>query len=705
MYKLKLLFPILFILSLFYSCGQKRLNYPRAKKTDIVDDYFGTKVADPYRWLEDAESEETKAWVDAENRITFSYIHSSPAYTKIKRRLTELWNYPKYSAPVKKGGWYFFRKNDGLQNQAVVYKQKSLEAAPQVLLDPNILSADGTVAVSNLSFSHDGKYLAYGLSKSGSDWQEFKIRKVENNRDFDETINWCKFSSIAWKKDNSGFFYNRFPKEGTVAEQDRNNFNRVYWHKLGTAQSADKIVYEDPNHKELGFSPHITKDGKYLLLTVWKGTDPRNRIYYRKTNSKGKFIKLLDKADASYSFIFNEGPLFYFRTDLNAPRGRVIAVDIRKPQPGNWRELIPQGKDVLDYVKVVNNQFVASYMHDAHNQIKIFNKDGSYDKEIKLPEIGSVYGFSGEARDKEMFITFTSYLYPPAIFRYNFNSGTMDIFRKPKIKFDPSVYKTEQIFYKSKDGTQVPMFIIHKKNLILNGENPTILYGYGGFDISLTPAFSVSRLVWLEQGGVYAVANLRGGGEYGEAWHKAGMLENKQNVFDDFIAAAEWLIEHKYTNRKRLAINGGSNGGLLTAAVMLQRPDLFGAVLCQVPVIDMLRYHKFTVGRYWTPEYGNAEESEKDFKFLYAYSPLHNVKENVDYPSILLTTADTDNRVAPLHAKKFAATLQEKYKGRNPILLRVEIKAGHGGGKPTAKRIEEASDLYTYLLKVFRLDR
>ena len=693
------------MLILFSSCGQKRLNYPKAKKVDVVDDYFGTKVADPYRWLEEAESKETESWVDAQNRLTFSYIHSSPAYAKIKRRLTELWNYPKYSAPVKKGDCYFFRKNDGLQNQSVLYKQKSLEGQAQVLLDPNILSSDGTVALSTLAFSNDGKYLAYGLSSAGSDWQEIKIRKVQSATDFDETLKWCKFSSIAWKKDNSGFFYNRFPAEGTVAKEDRNNFNRVYWHKLGTPQEKDALIYEDTKNKELGFSPYVTKDGRYLILTVWKGTDPRNRIYYKEIGGRGNFIKLLPEADAGYSFIFNRGPVFYFRTDLNAPRGRVIAIDVRKPQAKYWEEIIAQNEDVLSYVKVINHQFIAGYMHNAHDQLKIFNMDGSFDKEIKLPSIGSVYGLSGEAQDTETFITFASYLYPSTIFKYDFSSDRMDIFRQPDIKFDSGMYETKQVFYESKDGTKIPLFLIHKKNLDLNGENPTILYGYGGFNVSLTPYFSVARLVWLEQGGVYAVANLRGGGEYGQAWHKAGMLENKQNVFDDFIAAAEWLIANKYTSSEMLAINGGSNGGLLTAATMLQRPDLFGAVLCQVPVIDMLRYHKFTVGRYWIPEYGNAEENEEHFKFLYAYSPLHNVKENVDYPSILLTTADTDNRVAPLHAKKFAATLQEKYKGKNPILLRVETKAGHGAGKPTTKRIEEAADLYTYLLKVFGKDK
>ncbi|HHJ53878.1 MAG TPA: S9 family peptidase [Caldithrix abyssi] len=686
------------------ACGEPRLKYPAAKKVDVVDDYFGVKVADPYRWLEDENSKDTKAWVAAENRLTFGFLHSSPAYEKIKKRLTELWNFPKYSAPRKVGDRYFFWKNDGLQNQSVLYMQKSLDSPPKVVLDPNQLSTDGTVSVSALALSRDGKLLAYGLSSSGSDWQEIKIQDVDSGKDYKEVLKWCKFSSIAWKHDGSGFFYNRFPAEGTVPKEDRNNYNRVYWHKPGTDQSADKLVYQDNANKELGFSPLVSEDGKYLLLEVWRGTDPNNRIYYRPVNSKRPFIKVLNKNDAAYSYLYNQGSKFYFKTDKDAPRGRIVLIDFKKPAQKFWKEIIPQQKEVLHYAKVVNGMLVVDYMKDAHDIIRIYTLDGKFVRELKLPTLGSVYSISGRPQDSEMFITFASFLFPPTIYRYDFTSGKMHTFRKPEINFDADRYVTKQVFYRSKDGTRVPMFITHRKDLKMDGNNPTLLYGYGGFDISLTPSFSVARLVWLENGGVYALANLRGGGEYGEEWHRAGMLDKKQNVFDDFIAAAEYLIKEKYTNPKRLAINGGSNGGLLVAACMVQRPDLFGAVLCQVPVIDMLRYHKFTVGRYWIPEYGNAEADSNQFKFLYAYSPLHNIKEGVEYPPTLVTTAESDNRVAPLHAMKFVATLQEKYKGRNPILIRVETKAGHGAGKPTSKRIAELADLYTFLFKVFGMD-
>ena len=700
---LKMAFGAALLLFLL-ACGEPRLKYPAAKKVDVVDDYFGVKVADPYRWLEDENSKDTKAWVAAENRLTFGFLHSSPAYEKIKKRLTELWNFPKYSAPRKVGDRYFFWKNDGLQNQSVLYMQKSLDSPPKVVLDPNQLSTDGTVSVSALALSRDGKLLAYGLSSSGSDWQEIKIRDVDSGKDYKEVLKWCKFSSIAWKHDGSGFFYNRFPAEGTVPKEDRNNYNRVYWHRPGTDQSADKLVYQDNANKELGFSPLVSEDGKYLLLEVWRGTDPNNRVYYRPVNSKRPFIKVLNKNDAAYSYLYNQGSKFYFKTDKDAPRGRIVLIDFKKPAQKFWKEIIPQQKEVLHYAKVVNGMLVVDYMKDAHDIIRIYTLDGKFVRELKLPTLGSVYSISGRPQDSEMFITFASFLFPPTIYRYDFTSGKMHTFRKPEINFDADRYVTKQVFYRSKDGTRVPMFITHRKDLKMDGNNPTLLYGYGGFDISLTPSFSVARLVWLENGGVYALANLRGGGEYGEEWHRAGMLDKKQNVFDDFIAAAEYLIKEKYTNPKRLAINGGSNGGLLVAACMVQRPDLFGAVLCQVPVIDMLRYHKFTVGRYWIPEYGNAEADSNQFKFLYAYSPLHNIKEGVEYPPTLVTTAESDNRVAPLHAMKFVATLQEKYKGRNPILIRVETKAGHGAGKPTSKRIAELADLYTFLFKVFGMD-
>jgi prolyl oligopeptidase len=491
------------------------------------------------------------------------------------------------------------------------------------------------------------------------------------------------------------------PEPGTVPEEDQSNFSQVYWHMLDTPQSEDRLMYERPDAKELSFSPFITNDGVYLMLDVWHGTEPKNRLYYREVNSDGPFIRLLDKADARYNLIGNTDSIFYIRTNLDAPRNRIIAIDIEHPDRANWKELIPQQDDVMDFVIIVNNQFVVTYMHDAYHLMKIYNLDGSFVRDIVLPTLGSIVEISGKPEHTEMFINFTSFLYPPTIFRYDFPSSSLSLLHGAEIDFDASSYETKQVFYTSKDGTRVPMFLTHKKGLTLDGNNPTLLNGYGGFDISLTPSFTIPTLVWLEHGGIYAVANLRGGGEYGEEWHCAGTLENKQNVFDDFIAAAEWLIANKYTNTSRLAIQGGSNGGLLVAACMIQRPDLFGAVLCHVPVIDMLRYHKFTVGRYWVSDYGNAETDPEHFKFLYAYSPLHNVKEGVDYPATFILAADTDDRVVPAHAKKFASALQAANDGNNPILLRIEMKAGHGLGKPTAKLIEERSDVLAFLFERF----
>jgi prolyl oligopeptidase len=671
------------------------------RKGDIVEDYHGTKIADPYRWLEDPQSEETKAWVEEQNEVTFEYLKSIPYREQIRERLTDLWDYPKYSAPYKKGGRYFFSKNDGLQNQSVLYMQETLESEPVPVLDPNTFSADGTVALTGSSFSEDGLLLAYGTSSSGSDWQENRIRRIDDGSDYPEVIRWCRFANVAWRHDNTGFFYNRWPQPGTVPEEESSMYSRVYWHTLGTQQEEDTLVYERPDEKELSFSPAITDDGAYLVLTVWHGTDSENRLYYREVDSDGPFVRLLDKADAMYSVVGNNGPVFYIHTDLDAPRGRIIAIDLRTPEREHWRELVPQQDDVIAFVSMINQQFVVTYMHDAHHQMLIYNLDGSVDHEISLPTLGSVVEISGEPEDTEMFVSFTSYLFPPTTYHYDFPSSVLTLFRRPEILFDPDNYETEEVFYPSKDGTRIPLFLTYKKGLQLNGNNPTFLYGYGGFNISLTPNFAVSRLLWLERGGIFALANLRGGNEYGEEWHKAGMLEKKQNVFDDFIAAGEWLIAHKYTSTPKLAINGGSNGGLLVSACMVQCPDLYGAVVCAVPVIDMLRYHKFTIGRFWTGEFGNAEADPEQFKFMYAYSPLHNIKDGVAYPATLILSADTDDRVVPAHAKKFTARLQEANGGPNPILLRIETKAGHGLGKPTAKVIEELTDMYAFLFDRF----
>jgi len=677
------------------------LNISETRRDATIEDYHGTQVADPYRWLEDAASAETQAWSEAQNKVTRAYLDALPMREKIKTRLTELYDYPKQSAPSKHGDRYYFSRNTGLQNQAVLYKQTTLSGETTLVLDPNTFSSDGTAALINTSFSEDGKLLAYGTSTSGSDWQEVKIRRVDEGSDFDEKIQWTKFSSLPWRHDNQGFFYSRFPEPGTVPAEDQSNFNKVYFHTLGTSQSVDQLIFERPDAKELAFDPMVTDDGVYIVLNVWHGTDTQNRVYYREATSDTPFVRLLDEADAEYTFIGNDGPVFYFKTDLNAPRGRIIVIDTRQPERENWREIVPQQNDVLSFVLLANHQFVVVYMHDAHHQMIRYDMSGHQLGEIALPTLGSIVEITGKVNESELFFSFTSYLFPTSTYRYDFASEQVKQLYGAEIAFDSSGYETEQVFYPSKDGTRIPMFLTHKKGLVKVGNNPTLLYGYGGFNISLTPTFSLVALLWVESGGIYAVANLRGGGEYGEEWHKAGMLEKKQNVFDDFIAAGEWLIANKYTSTKKLAINGGSNGGLLTATCLVQRSDLYGAVVCEVPVIDMLRYHRFTLGRYWTGEYGDAEHNAEQFRFLYAYSPLHNVKEGVHYPPTLILTADTDDRVVPAHAKKFTATIQRAYSGEQPPMLRVELKAGHGMGKPTTKIIDERSDMLAFLFETF----
>ena len=621
--------------------------YPPARTDSVVDVYHGVAVPDPYRWLEDPDSAETQAWVARQNEATQTFLADIGARASLQRRLETLMDYPRYSSPAKHGRRYFFWKNDGLQNQSVLYVQERLDAEPRGVINPNLLSADGTIAVTTSAVSWDGKLLAYGLSRSGSDEKEVRIREIDTGRDYDEVLQWCRFTTIAWKHDGSGFFYSRYPDPNTVTPEDRMNFNRVYWHRLGTPQAQDTLVYERGDNKELSFAPVVSEDGRYLLLYVHHGTDPKNRVYYRPIDSAEPFVKLLDKADARYEFIGNGGVVFYFNTDRDAPRGRIVAIDTSHPREENWDTLIAENDDVIDRAGLIGHHLVVAYMHDVHHQLKIYRLDGQHVRDIELPTLGTVGGLSGKELDPEMFFSFTSFLYPSTSFRYDLDTRELAVLQQPEIDFDTSAYETKQVFCTSKDSTRVPMFITHRKGLALDGDNPTLLYGYGGFNISIKPRFSVSTLLWLEAGGVYAQANMRGGCEYGEAWHQAGMLDKKQNVFDDFIAAAEWLVEHDYTRPEKLAIRGGSNGGLLVAACMLQRPDLYGAVVCQVPVTDMLRYHKFTVGRYWVPEYGNAEAGREQFDYLYAYSPMHNVAENVAYPPILITSADTDDRVVP----------------------------------------------------------
>jgi prolyl oligopeptidase len=678
--------------------------YPPARKSDVADDYHGTVVPDPYRWLEDPDAPETRAWIEAENRLTESYLAPIPQRAAIRRRLTELWDYPKYGTPFHKAGRYFFFKNDGLQNQAVLYQQASLTADPEPLLDPNLLAADGTVAISTLAASEDGRLLAYGTSASGSDWEEFRVRDVASARDLPDHLQWIKFSGASWTKDGAGFFYSRYPEPADKALRDVNRFQRVYYHRLGTDQRADVLVYERPDQPDWGMNAEVTDDGRYAVLHVWLGTDRRNRIYYldlqdaRHPRVRGTVVRLLDDFDASYGFVGNDGPVFYFLTDLDAPRKRVIAIDIRHPERSRWRELVPQSEDVLESVQIIHDTFVANYLHDAHSRLRLFALDGRPLADLELPGLGSVSSVSGERKDDAMFYAFTSFLYPTTIFRYDFTTRATSVFKAPTIAFDPSGYETEQVFYRSKDGTRVPMFITHRKGLKRDGTNPTYLYGYGGFNISLTPAFSVATLVWLEMGGVYAVPNLRGGGEYGEQWHQAGMHEKKQNVFDDFIAAAQYLIDSGYTSAAKLAIGGGSNGGLLVGAAITQRPELFGAALPAVGVMDMLRFHKFTIGWAWVTEYGSADSAQQ-FPYLYRYSPLHNIRPGTHYPATLVTTADHDDRVVPGHSFKFTAALQAAQAGPAPVLIRIETKAGHGAGKPTSKIIEEQADRLAFLVK------
>lgn len=689
---------LLLTFSLITGCNnQTAWNYPQTKTVNVVDDYHGTKVADPYRWLEDSDSKETLSWVKKQNKITEKYIDSVSQKEKIKDIIIKRWNYPKYSVPFKKCSRYFYWYNNGLQNHSVFYMKKSLDGQPHVVINPNQLSKDGTVAINNIAVTEDGKFMAYALTQSGSDLQKIKIRNIDTNKDLEETIPFCRFTSIAWKNDNSGFFYNRYPDPNAVAEENRFNYNKVYFHKLDTRQIQDELIYEDPMNKQLSFPPTVSEDGQYLILHVYQGTDPKNRIYYKKLRSKSAFFKLLDKADARYDFITNLGSKFYFLTDLDAPRFKLIAIDTKNP--GVIEEVIPQQEDVIDGISFVNKNFIATIMHDVHHLLKIYDANGNYLKDIPLPAIGTTGGISGHKDDPEMFFAFASYLFPYTSYRYDFDTTKAEVYQKPEIDFDSDKYKTTQVFYKSKDGTKIPMYIISKKDIKLDTNNPTLLYGYGGFNISLRPGFSIRIISWLDLGGIYAVANLRGGNEYGEAWHQQGILGNKQNVFDDFIAAAQYLINNKYTCPEKLAIQGGSNGGLLTAACSIQRPELFGAVACHVPVTDMLRYHKFTVGRYWVSDYGNAEEDPEAFKYLYKYSPLHNVPENYNNPSILVTSADTDDRVVPAHAKKLVAAMQAKSSKKKPILLRVETKAGHGHGKPTSKKIDELTDVFAFLYK------
>jgi prolyl oligopeptidase len=678
------------------------ITYPPTRRVDHVDVYHGTKVADPYRWLEDdvRKSPEVAAWVAAENHVTFDYLNTIPERGALKQRLTELMNYARYSAPHKVAGRYYFSKNDGLQNQSVLYGTDTLDGKPRVVLDPNKWSKDGTVALAGLDFSDDGKYLAYAVAEAGSDWRTWHVLALDSLKILDDEVKWSKFSTASWTTDGKGFFYCRFEEPKSGGQFQSLNLNqKVYYHRIGTPQSDDVLVYQRPDHPRWGCSAQVTEDGHYLILTTHVGTAHKYRITYRDlTEPYAAPVDLIDNFDQEYTFVGNDGPVFYFKTDFQAPRGRLIAIDTRQPQQSAWKELIPQAAETLLGVNLVGNQFVAEYLKDAKTQTKMYDLDGQLVREVEFPGIGTASGFGGKRTDTETFYTFSSFATPPSIYRYDLLTGQSRLFRRADVKFHPENYEVKQVFYHSKDGTRVPMFLAYRKGITLDGNNPTLLYGYGGFSIPMTPGFQASRLLWMELGGVYAVANLRGGSEYGEEWHLAGTKQHKQNVFDDFIAAAQWLIDNKYTQPKRLAIQGGSNGGLLVGAVMTQRPDLFGVCLPAVGVMDMLRFQKFTAGRYWVDDYGSSDSPE-EFKALLAYSPYHNIREGTHYPATLVTTADTDDRVVPGHSFKFIAALQHAQAGPAPVLARIETRAGHGAGKPTSKQIEEVADEWAFLVK------
>jgi prolyl oligopeptidase len=683
------------------SMAQAPFKYPPAHKADVVDTYHGTRVPDPYRWLEDADAPATMKWVDAQNALTRSFI-DGPARDTLEKRLTLLHDYPRTSVPTKRGARYFFTHNTGQQNQAVLYVQEGLRGERRVLLDPNALAADGTAALTALGINDDGTLAAYGISKSGSDRQEIFVRDVKTATDSPDRIKWAKFTTIAWLKDSSGFYYTRFPEPGKVPAGDENYFSKVYFHRLGDDQAKDPLVYERTGEadREVIFAVNITDDGKTLVITAFQGSSDKTEVFWMDAATGMKAgaqpSPIFTGFRASYQFADAVGQRLFFQTDDGAPMGRVVAVDLPRTNP---IPIVPETTDKLNTSGIVHKTLVLSYLHNASGQIRLFGLDGAPKGEIPLPAIGSITGMSGRTEDDELFYGFTSFTYPPASYRYDFTTGKVTDFARSPAPISPSVYETRQVWFPSKDGTKVSMFLVHRTGIAIDGNRPVLLSGYGGFNISLTPEFDPGDFVLLDRGGIYALVNLRGGGEYGEAWHQAGMFEKKQNVFDDFIAAAEWLVANKYTTPARLAIEGGSNGGLLVGAVMVQRPELVGAVLCRVPVADMLRYDKFTVGRFWISEYGTADDP-KQFPFLFKYSPLHNVKDGVAYPATLVTTADTDDRVAPGMAKKFAARLQAATAGPAPILIRVETKAGHGAGKPLTKVIEEKADLYAFVFKV-----
>ncbi|WP_300604639.1 prolyl oligopeptidase family serine peptidase [Niabella sp.] len=693
---MKKLFYFPFVLLTMKTMAQ--LQYPVTQREGVTEDYFGTRVADPYRWLEDDNSAVTKAWVKAQNKVTDAYLSGIPYREKIKQRLESLWNYPKFGAPFKKGDYYYFYKNDGLQNQAVLYRTKDLNGSPEVFIDPNTLSSEGIAALSSLSFTKDGKLCAYSVSKAGSDWSEIFVMNAATKTLLADKINWTKFGGVAWKG-NEGFYYSAYDEPDEKSKlSKKNEFQKVFYHRLGTSQKEDEIVYQDKMHPLRYFGIGLTEDQRFLILNVTEGTSGSELWYRDLTNAAQKDFALLVKGfDTESSVIENKGDLLLVNTNYQAPNYRVVAIDPKQPARENWKTVIPEQKEALQDVGTAGDNLFASYLKDASSKIIQYDFSGRKIRNIALPGIGTAAGFGADKEDKTFFYTYSSFAVPPTIYQYDIASGTSAIYRKTALQLKTEDLVTEQVFFRSKDGARVPMFLTYKKGLKKDGNNPVLLYGYGGFNIPMTPGFSVSNAFFVEQGGIYAVVNLRGGSEYGEAWHKAGMLLNKQNVFNDFIAAAEYLIAEKYTNKGKTAIRGGSNGGLLVGAVMTQRPDLFKVAIPQVGVLDMLRFQKFTVGWGWTVEYGSAD-SAAYFSYLYGYSPYHNLKKGVSYPATLITTGDHDDRVVPAHSFKFAARLQEYHQGPNPVLIRIETNAGHGAGKPTSKVIEEAADIWAFTM-------
>lgn len=692
MKRIKLLF-LLIILIGFTQCNQSPVNYPETKKVDQVDEYFGTQVEDPYRWLEDDRSPETEEWVKAQNKVTFDYLEKIPFRDKIKERLTNLWDYETMGTPFKKGDRYFFFKNDGLQNQSVLYTQKSLDDEPEVLIDPNKFSEDGTIALGGISISNDAKYIAYQLSEGGSDWNEIHVRNIKTGEDLKDQISWIKFSNIAWYKD--GFFYSRYdaPKEGEKLS-GINKYHKVCYHKLGRPTETDKVIFENKEFPLRNFSADVSSDEKYLFIYETESTSGNN-LYVKNLQKDDEFVKLTTGFNYDYRVLDHVDDNLIVITNYNAPKYKLVRINVNSLDVGNWVDIISEKSDVLRSCYLAGNKIIASYIQDVHAKLEVYDLKGGYLHDLELPALGSVYGINSSIDDNEVFYSFRSFTFPPTIYKYDINENKSETWFKPDLDFDTSSYETKQVFFTGKDGIKVPMFIVHKKGLKLNGKNPTLLYAYGGFNVSVLPSFSVANLIWLENNGVYVLANIRGGGEYGENWHKAGMKLNKQNVFDDFIAASEYLVENNYTSPKKLAIRGGSNGGLLVGAVINQRPDLYAVAFPEVGVMDMLRFHKFTIGWAWAEEYGSSEDSIH-FENLYNYSPLHNISSSKDYPAVMVITADHDDRVVPAHSFKYIATLQEKYKGKNPVLIRIQTKAGHGAGKPKTVTIEETADRWSF---------